>query len=535
MDIVFVLAASAAIIWYLRNITYWVYLWQAKEYRLDRMLIHLFETAQGRSLLFSPLSCIKWIGVAFYVVTIFHDSYLELFHVCIVVLYIFEAFLVCKEFFLGQLRRPEFTAKALSLIIFSILTAMLFFAVPLVDKFSWILLIDRLLFLIVGFFVFLHSFPTELYHDTKINKAIKKLRTHKDMMVIGISGSYGKSSTKEFIAQVLSKKFVVAKTRGNQHTLGGIADVVLRKITKKTQVFVAEMGAYGRGEIATMCYVIKPNIGVVTGINDQHLSLFHTVQNSVAAKNELIESLPKKGVALFNGDDQEAVKLYKKTRIQKVLYAKSKLIDHSSVTPEISATDISVKKSSISFTIHLKKKKFSVTAPLLGSHNIVNLLPAIYIADYFGITQSEIKRIILHLIPLQNTMTRRLTEGGLTVIDDTYNSNPESIAAALAYMKIYKKKRFFVLQPMIELGKNAKEQHLKIGQLFADSCDVLLLTNKNYLTQIKRGIAEKKGKCKVLVGSTGKISSYLGKNVKRGDIVFCEGNEAKRIVEILCD
>jgi hypothetical protein len=115
MDIFFVLAASAAIIWYLRNIIFWVYLWQAKEYRLDRMLIHLFETAQGRVLLFSPLSFVKWAGVAFYITTIFNDSYLELFHTFIVILYITEACVVIRELLLGQLRRPELTAKALSL------------------------------------------------------------------------------------------------------------------------------------------------------------------------------------------------------------------------------------------------------------------------------------------------------------------------------------------------------------------------------------------------------------------------------------
>jgi UDP-N-acetylmuramoyl-tripeptide--D-alanyl-D-alanine ligase len=360
--------------------------------------------------------------------------------------------------------------------------------------------------------------------------AIKKIHTHKDMMVIGITGSYGKSSTKEFIAQVLGKKFAVAKTRGNQHTLSGIADVILTKITKKTQVFVVEMGAYGRGEIAEMCYVVKPNIGIVTGTNDQHLSLFRSLPESIAAKNELIDALPKNGTALFNGNDSAVLQLYKKAKVQKIVYG---FEGRRTEVLEIAASDVRVAKAHITFTVHLKHRRFSVKVPLLGGHNITNLLPAIYIADYFGITHAEIKRILLHLSPLPNTMTRHVTEHGVTVIDDTFNSNPESIAAALTYMRIYKKKRFFVLQPMIELGRNAKEHHYAIGKELSEVCDTVCITNRNYITELQKGIRDGKGKCTVILGNTRKINTYLAAHAERGDIVLCEGSEAKAVVESL--
>lgn len=528
MDSLFILAASAALIWYVRNTVFWVYLWQKKEYRLDRLLIHLFETAQGRNLLFSPISFLKWSGIALYVITIFNETTIALFHLYVTAIFVVEALAVFREILTGQFRRPEFTNKALSLLFFSVTTILGILVVPLVDKFFWLLLIDKLLFFIVGFFVFLHAFPTELYRDILVNRAMRKIRGHKDMMIIGIAGSYGKSSTKEFIAQVLEKKFSLVKTRRNQHTLSGIADVILKNITEKTQVFVVEMGAYGRGEIATLCYVTKPNIGILTGINDQHMSFFRSWEGNIATKNELIESLPQKGMTLFNMNDEQIKKLYEKTTIQKVGYG-----THVGTLSGITASEIKGDKTSITFTVHLKGRHFTLKAPLLGEHNIINLLPAIYIADYFGMTQSEIRQRILHLRPLPNTMIRKMTKRGVTVIDDTFNSNPESIAAVVAYMKHYKKKRFFVLQPMIELGRNAGGHHRKIGKAIAKDCEVVLLTNKNYLSQIRKGIMEEKGKCEIIFGNTKKLTHYLLQQAKKGDIILCEGSEAKPVVDQL--
>jgi UDP-N-acetylmuramoyl-tripeptide--D-alanyl-D-alanine ligase len=532
MDMIFVLASSAFLIWIIRNIIYWVYLWQVKEYRFQRVYVHLIETVQGRQLFFSPLSLLKWLGIVFYIATIIQDSYLDWFHLYITGLYALQAFLVFKELLFNQLKRPEFTPKALSLILTSLLLVLAIFSVPILDKYFWLLFIDRIGVLIVAFFVFIHSFPTELYYDTQINAAQKKIERHKDLMIIGITGSYGKSSTKEFLFQLLSKKFSVIKTRGNHHTIEVIASVIAQRLKQKTQILIAEMGTYGRGEIAQMRHIIKPNIAILTGINDQHLSLFRTLDESIAEKYELIETLPKKGLALFNANDDRVVGLAKKTKIQKVLYGYD-LPDQEEQGPNraISATDIRVDRESVSFTVRMKKHSFMLKAPLLGSYNIANLLPAIYIADYFGMTQQEIRRAVASLIPLPNTMTRHTTDSGIVLIDDTFNSNPESIKAAIDYLKIYRKKRFLVFQPMIELGHNAKEHHIALGKNISDICEYLLVTNHNFLKEIEKGIQEKNGSCTVIVGSDKKLTRYLQSHARRGDVILFEGNEAKIVLD----
>ena len=532
MDLIFTIAVSAAFVWYVRNTLFWVSLWQRKEYRLDRTIVHLFESAQGRSLLFSPLSLIKWLGFAFYGVAIFQDAYVEYFHLFVAFLYLFEVTVILKEIASGQFSRPEPTKKALSLIVLSLLSLLLLFSVPLVDSFFWLLFLDRLLFFIVGFFVFIHSFPTELYHDVQIRRAIKKLRAHRDLMVIGITGSYGKSSTKEFVARLLSKNFSVITTEANRHTMQGIADVVLRKLTKNTQIFVVEMGAYGKNEIAQMCYVVSPNIGIITGLNDQHQSLFRSYRASVEAKQELITSLPKNGIAIINGNDEDAAAMYRKIKIEKVLcgIVREKADENRFA---VYAKNIAVEKKHVIFTLVLKKQQYQLKAPILGASGISNLLPAIFIADYFGMRKEEIARVVAALPPLQNAMRLASTKKGITVVDDTDNSNPQSIAATLDYIAIYKKKRFYVLQPMIELGKHAKEHHFAAGKSIAKMCDGIFLTNRSYQKAIQKGVAAGNEACTVVVGSPRKIFATLQKSMRKGDVIVCEGKEAKPVLSRL--
>ena len=137
-----------------------------------------------------------------------------------------------------------------------------------------------------------------------IKKAMAKMRTLKKIKVIGITGSYGKTSTKEFLDVILSEKYRVIKTTGNNNTNIGVAKTVLNKVNDNYDYFICEMGAYKIGEIEEICGIVKPEIGILTGINEQHLDLFGSIENTVKAKFELIEALSKKGVAILNRDNK---------------------------------------------------------------------------------------------------------------------------------------------------------------------------------------------------------------------------------------
>lgn len=521
MNTLYIVASCLFFLWVIRNIFFWVALWQVKEYRLDRLLVHLKETGQGRNLLFSPLSIIKTVGIFAYLLTINNPGILAIYHFFVTVIFFLLAVSVVHEILLQNIRRPVLTVKAMLILSVAGVMITVLYVVPLVNRFLWLLIIDRAAVLIVSSIVFAFSFPTELIHDFVINRAVRMIRNHKKLLVIGVTGSYGKSSTKDYIAQILEKKFVVLKTKGTTNTPIGIARTVLQGLRANTEVFVVEMGAYKRGEIAQMCQIVNPKIGVITGINDQHLSLFGSLENTIKAKYELAEALPKNGFILFNGGNIHTRALYSDADREKMIYKIAKKDDVPDSTAVV-VQNVSVRRESVSFSVCIGKKDFAFTSPLLGSHNIENVLPGIIIAKRLGMKNREIQHAVAALTPLPQTMTRYITKEGLVIIDDTFNANPQAVQAVLQYMKIYKGKRILVLKPMIELGQHARQDHYNLARDISVVCDYLFLTNKNYYSDIERGVKKANDKCKVVIVDSN-AKRRISKLVGRGDIVVFEG------------
>lgn len=529
MTTLFFIASVGFFIWIARNIFFWTCLWQLKEYRFDRVFVHLRETQQGKNLLFSKDSNLKWVIILAYILVLINDIPPLPYQIIITIIFSFYAFLVFKEAYLRFLKRPVFTFKALVIIFLTLLAIFFLFQIPLIDKFIWLILLDRFTPLIIGFFVFLFSFPTELYRDFKIEQAIKKIKTQKNLLVIGVTGSYGKSSTKEYVGQILEQNFKVIKTKGTNNTPIGITNTILSDLKKSTEIFVVEMGAYKKGEINDMCQIAQPKIGVLTAVNYQHASLFGNLKNTSAAKYELIDVLPPNGLALFNGNNENVYELYKKAKIKKVLY-KSFLNKPSKTDAAIYAFNTKAYKEQIAFDVFLKGQKLHFEAPLVGIQNIENILPGIFIADYLGMSKAQIKKAGAMLSPLPKTMNLRKMQNGAVLIDDTFNANPDAVLAALQYMKIYKGKKMLVLQPMIELGKNAKNEHYRIALEISKVCNFLLLTNKNFYSEIARGIEYGGGGCIAFVDNPIKLSEFVKKNTGRGDVVVFEGKEADAVL-----
>lgn len=527
MSILYLLTSLLFFVWILQNILFWVSLWQTKEYRLDRLLAHLKETSQGRILLLSPLNFIKWIGIFVYPYIILYENILPLYAMIVFCIYIYEFARFLEAIFRRRLKRPVLTGKAILLLILTggLLFVLYSFAI-IQQGFLWLLILDKLTPFFIAFFVFSLTIPTMLYQDYIIDKATRKIRTFPDITVIGITGSYGKSSTKEYVSQILAKKFSVVKTKGTNNTPIGIANTILSKINNKTEIFVAEMGAYKKGEIRELCNIASPRIGILTAVAMQHLSLFGSKENLAQAKYELIEALPDNGLALFNANNTGSYALYKKTHKKKISYGLHQSEDNTKQMIDIMATAVKVEKESVQFTVHLSKKKISFTMPLIGKHTIDNVLPGIFIADYLGMTEKEIKDVVRLLQPLPKTMILHKSIHEVNLIDDTFNVNPDGVIAAMEYTEIYKGKRILVLEPMIELGECGKEEHRRVGRAIAHIATTVFLTKQNYIAEIKKGILEEKGACVVRVANAKEIAEYINSSLKKSDIVVFEGKEA---------
>jgi UDP-N-acetylmuramoyl-tripeptide--D-alanyl-D-alanine ligase len=533
MDALFIFTGAAFYIWTIRNIVSWTLLWQEKNYSWRRLYFHLKDTAKGKSILFSPLSIIKWVAVLLYFYTVFEEKYVFFFQLVVVSIYITQALFVMKNIYRERGRRPDLNREAMIVIMLCIFVIGIIFAFPLLDKYFWVLFLDRITALVVSFFVFVIAFPIELIQDNEITRAMKKMKIQKDMMTIGIVGSYGKSSTKEFLYQLLSKKYKVVKTKGHHNTLAEIAKTIIKNLKKSTQIFIVEMNDFSKGDIRKIAEVVSPNIGIITGINPQYLSSFKTIKESVASKAELIEALPKKSLILFNGSDKEIKKLYDEDKKTKRLYFLDKNKPIADGESSIYAENKKITKDAISFEMMLTGRKVKLTAPLIGAHNIENLLPAVYIADYLGMRINDIKKAVSSLKPPENTMVRIENDSGIILLDDTSNTNPESVFAALEYMKLFRKKKIVVMQTMTELGKEANAMHKKIARQIAEQCETLFITNSDYLKLITTTVEKSRTNCKIYHLSKEKIVEYINENTKKGDIILFEGYESKEVLELL--
>ncbi|MFH1833068.1 MAG: UDP-N-acetylmuramoyl-tripeptide--D-alanyl-D-alanine ligase [Candidatus Levyibacteriota bacterium] len=527
MNVIFYLTGFFFFFWEIRNILFLVNLWQIKEYRFDRLFSHLKETSQGKDILFSALPIVKLIAILGFGFVIFNNFLLLPYQLFIFFIFCLQFLKIIKEIWEHTLKIPVLTFKALFITTSTLFIVSLLFFLPLIDKFAWILIIDKLVFLIIAFAVFFLSFPTNFYRGFQEERAIKKIRKHKNLLVIGVTGSYGKSSTKEYIAQILEKKFKVLKTKGTNNTLIGVTNTIISGLKDDTEIFVVEMGAYKKGEINEICEIVKPKIGIITGINSQHLSLFGSLQNTMDAKYELINSLPSGGLAIFNGSNINSSKLYSKTKKKKIIYSS---FDNKA---DIYSSDIQIEKSCVAFDVHAEGIDMALKANLIGKQNVENILPAAYIARYLGMNITEIKKAVSKLKPLPKTMTKIKFSNGATLIDDAFNANPDAVLAVLDYMKIYNGKKILVMQPMIELGKDAKKEHYRVALEISKICDYLVLTNKNFYSSVSMGIKDGKGKCAVKIFSPGEIVDFVKSNLTPASIAVFEGKETLKALSKL--
>ncbi len=355
-------------------------------------------------------------------------------------------------------------------------------------------------------------------------------------MVIGICGSYGKTSTKEFLAEILSEKFNVLKTEKHQNSEVGIAQCVLNNLKPEHQIFVVEMGTYGVGGIKLLCDIARPKIGILTGINEQHLALFGSQGNIIKAKYELIENLPQDGIAVFNGDNKYCLELYKMTKISKKIYTVDKLPSEMMLQSNIWAENIKIEKKFISFSV--KNPKGDVghfTINLLGSQNIPNILAAIITAQELGMELKEISDACLKIKPEQGPIKLIQGKDGLNILDTSYSANPDGVIADLDYLKIYPGKKIIVIPCLIELGKASKEVHKRIGEKIAEVCDLAIITTKERFEDLKMGAIEK-GMMKeniVLIENPEEIINRIKLFAIPGDTVLLEGRVPKELIEQL--
>jgi UDP-N-acetylmuramoyl-tripeptide--D-alanyl-D-alanine ligase len=472
------------------SISLQTYLWQLKEYRLDRLLAHM-TTLRGRRLIVNPFAVLKWALLLTFPLLLLSDVYRALFPYAVVLVYGAETAWAVLQILRRRFRRPTFTAKATLLLLASLgaegalMLAYLLWAGVALPWLAWVaLLLDRTLFLVVVGIVLGLGVATGFAKRRIIRAAGRKLQAFPHLTVIGITGSYGKTSTKAFLHTILSARFKALRTVGSTNTDIGVARAILRDLRPQHEVFVVEMGAYQRGEIKAICDLVRPRIGILTGLNEQHLALFKTLETTVRAKSELIESLPAEGLAILNGDSPPLAALAREGRIRKKVTS----VIHEA---DVYAQDIVVMRDRVTFRVVSGGEAQDFEVRVLGEQNVPNLLAAVCAAQELGMSLAEIARAARAIEPLEGTMRPHPGIRGTTLIDDTYSANPDGVLAALEYLRrVPAHRRVMVTPGILELGSAAPEAHRRVGRKMAQVCDLAIITSRDYARHLLQGARE---------------------------------------------
>lgn len=562
-----------SLVWFIRttkDILFWIYLWQLKEYRFDRLIDH-FRTYRGKQLFFNKLIFLKIILILIFSFLIIKETsfIFNLFFVFfLIILYSFESIKFFKDYFSKNLRLPIITKKTVLLIstglIFEIAVLFFIFQIAqvgfvqmpqlssqLVQAALLFLIIDIFIPLIVCFIIFLFQPLAVLLKRQIIKKAKQKIASHPNLITIGITGSYGKSSTKEFLFEILKAKYKVLKTLANNNTEIGVAKTILNSLNLEDQIFIAEMGAYKKGETKAICDIVKPKIGILTGINEQHMALFGSWENNISANFELIEALPEDGTAILNWDSLKIFNFQfspkENLRLptgQAIFNLKVKDIKFYSVMEkaDVWAEDIKTEKEFISFKVCAKDEDFvDFKLNLLGKQNISNILGAIIAAKELGMSLEEILNACKKIKLEQGGIKLLKSKQGINIIDSSYSANPDGVIADLDYLKIWKAKEnnspaisAAVIMPcLIELGKASKKVHYRIGKKIGEICDLAIITTKDYFTEIKKGFIETSYERKdiLFLEEPKEILEKIKNFYKKDDIILLEGRVNKKIID----
>ena len=363
-----------------------------------------------------------------------------------------------------------------------------------------------------------------------LQQVAKWWRAQFDVRVAGITGSVGKTTTKEFVASVLAQRYEVLKSEGSYNNEIGLP-LTLLALNSRHERVVLEMGTYGPGEISLLADIARPHVGIVTNVGPVHLERMGTIEHIARAKSELPQALPADGVAILNYDDPWVRPMAEKTKARPFFYG---------LSPECSlwASDVESRGlQGLRFQFHYvteeaRTETIYAQIPLLGQHSVHTALRAAAAGLVEGLSWDE----ILHGLRIGEQLRLLVVPGvnGSTLLDDTYNSSPDSAIAALNLLDELDGRKIAVLGDMLELGGYEVEGHRRVGRRVIDVASILIAVG-----DLGRLIGEEAleygmpAEQVIQVGSNQEAVRYLQQVVRQGDTVLVKGSRGMAMEEIV--
>ena len=315
-----------------------------------------------------------------------------------------------------------------------------------------------------------------------IDDAKKILASMPDLTIIGITGSYGKTTTKFILTRILSEKYNVVCTPHSYNTPMGIVKTIRTLIKPQTEIFVCEMGAKEVGNIKEDCDIASPDYGIITSVGPQHLETFKSIENVFNTKFELADAVRENGGMTFvNGDSKEII-----DRIEKGywIYGTDKSFD-------LCGKNLSYGKDGSTFSMTLDRKKVNFTTKLLGVHSIIDIIGAVAVAHTLGVPTKDIQYAVSTLTPTEHRLEMKPFTNGSLLIDDAYNSNPEGCLEAVRVLGSFDGMKKVIVTPgLVELGSREYDCNYSLGRLAAKNCDIIILVGTNRSKPMQDAVAD---------------------------------------------
>ncbi len=473
-------------------------LWQIKEWRIDRLREHFRASGWFRQL----------FGIARPIIvsaTLLSGFIVEGIWIL--------ALLSIVQIVMQKQRYPVWTKKAVILVGISVLINLLLTELRITNYELRIFIpILQPLILYISWLLFL---PLDSYMKNRIMKKATKLRSsYKNLTAIGITGSVGKTTTKELLAHILQEKNVLY-TPAYVNSEMGVAQWLLQELPKYSPddklILIAEMGAYRPGEIARLCKIVQPKMGIITFIGTQHIALFGSQEQICNAKAELIESLPADGNAFLNADNELCSSTQDRCKGEVITVGTGGHADREAFDIEETAKGISFRLLDLKYTV-----------PLRGTHNVTNVLLAIAVGQNLEMTHHELMSAVQTFQPPSSTFSVR-SEHGVTMLDDTHNASPESFRAAIAWAKTQPMEKKILLTPgLIELGVKQDSIHRELGNAASGIFDRVIFTAKQGKNAFQSGYSKKV-----------EMMNTSSEKITEGDLLVCVGRINQRTISAL--
>lgn len=355
------------------------------------------------------------------------------------------------------------------------------------------------------------------------NEARDILRSMPDLKIVGVTGSYGKTSTKHYLQRILSESYETLMTPGSYNTTMGVIRTVREMMKPYTEVFICEMGAKQKGDVKEICDLVHPQMGIVTAVGPMHLQTFHTIENVQATKFELVDALPADGLAVVNNDFP-----YCANRTVNNVECSRYAVDNVEGA-DYRAENIKYTPQGTSFTM-IGPDGFSMdlNMRLVGECNISNIMAAVIIALHLGVPREKIAFAVGRIEQVEHRLSIRQTPGGITIIDDAFNSNPAGSKMALDVLRQFATdgKRIVVTPGMIELGDQQDELNEELGRHIGESADVAIVVSDYNRDSIVKGISSTDFITENLhtVASFKEAQRLLATMMKKGDTILYEND-----------